>query len=178
MSMTRRSLLGGAAVLTVGCGNEPDAAGCAEPTEDGSGRYCLIEPLVVRVPGAATLADGEALLFNVDDDTAVIVARDGGGLHALSGICTHACCVVSLCGDTTCSSLTTTPDFCGPTRIAAADPQGRGILCPCHGSTFRIADGVPLSPPATTPLPAWSMRVDGEDVLVDTTHEVDASVRV
>lgn len=164
-------------MLSVGCGRDA-ADDCAKASEGSSGGYCLIEALVIRVPGAATLAEGEALLFNVDEDTAVIVARDSGGLHALSGVCTHACCVVSLCGNLACSSLTPTPDSCAATQIAAADPQGEGILCPCHGSTFRIADGAALSPPATTPLPAWSMRVDGDDVLVDTGHEVDVAVRV
>lgn len=175
MSMTRRVLLGGAGTLVIGCADAP--ADCVEPGQGGAG-YCLVEPLVVRVPGAARLGAGEAILFNVDDNTAVIVARDSGGLHALSGICTHACCIVSLCGDRTCTSLTPTPDACDKTRIAAADAQGPSIFCPCHGSTFRIADGAVLSPPATTPLPAWSMRVDGEDVLVDTAVSVAASLRV
>lgn len=43
---------------------------------------------------------------------------------------------------------------------------------------LKLIGGAALSPPATTPLPAWSMRVDGDDVLVDTGHEVDVYVRV
>lgn len=175
VTFTRRDLIAGSVGALFGCGRDPED--CAGPASSDGEPYCLVRPLRVRVPGAATLAEGEAVLFAADEDTAVIVARDSDGLHALSGICTHACCVVSLCADAGCTSLTTTPSGCAATRVTAPDPQG-GILCPCHGSTFRISDGAALSPPATTPLPAWSVQIEGDDVVVDTAQRVDPTVRV
>jgi Rieske Fe-S protein len=173
MILPRRRFIGSALGLTViGCGVDagdppPDEAPCSEPTDGGVG-YCLAQSSRVRVPGAVGLAAGEAMLLNVDDDLAVIVARDEGGLHALSGICTHACCVLSLCRDAGCSALTTTPAGCRATPVAVADPDREGALCPCHGSTFRIRDGVALTGPATTSLPAWQLTEDGDDAIVDT----------
>ena len=189
MSCNRRDLLSGAAGLALfpmlGCGGNAAGAGadgggssCTQPSSHSGGAYCLVEPLIVRVPGAVQLAVGQAVLLNADDNTAVIVARDAGGLHALSGICTHACCIVSLCRDASCSSLTTTPGICTPTDVAAGAAQAESILCPCHGSSFRLDDGAVLSGPASLPLPALALRIDGNDVLVDTGMQVAASDRI
>lgn len=95
----------------------------------------------MRVAAAAALEEGRAVLLNVDDNTAVIVARDAGGFHALAAICTHACCIVSLCGNAGCTSLSKSPGMCEATPVAAGDSSGPSALCPCHGSTFRLSDG-------------------------------------
>jgi len=42
----------------------------------------------------------------------------------------------------------------------------REIECPKHGSTFSLETGEPLSLPATKPVPVYSVRVDGDDVVV------------
>jgi 3-phenylpropionate/trans-cinnamate dioxygenase ferredoxin subunit len=42
----------------------------------------------------------------------------------------------------------------------------REIECPKHGSTFSLETGEPLTLPATRPVPAYDVRVDGDDVLV------------
>lgn len=132
-----------------------------------------MEAALVRVVGAATLTVGQAVLTNIDDNTAVIVARDSRGYHALSAICTHACCVVSLCRNAACTELTPTPAECRATQVAENDPEGESILCPCHGSTFRLSDGVALTGPTSTSLPAYALSLDGDDVVVDTGTRVD-----
>jgi 3-phenylpropionate/trans-cinnamate dioxygenase ferredoxin subunit len=40
------------------------------------------------------------------------------------------------------------------------------IECPKHGSTFSLETGEPQSLPATKPVPVYSVRVDGDDVIV------------
>lgn len=40
------------------------------------------------------------------------------------------------------------------------------VECPLHGATFSIKTGEALSAPATEPLATYSVRVDGEDILV------------
>jgi len=179
----RRTIMRGAVAAVAACagcagsdsGTPP--GGCADTSDGTDPGYCLVSPLVVRIPGAATLAVGQAELFNVDDDTAVIVARDGEGFHALSGICTHACCVVSVCADPGCTSLSATPDACGATPVADVEPQTASVFCPCHASTFRIADGEPTSPPAISALPSYPLSFDGDDVLVDTGNTADPAAR-
>lgn len=39
------------------------------------------------------------------------------------------------------------------------------IVCPNHGSKFAIADGAVLNPPASSPLEAYAVTVDGDNVV-------------
>ena len=41
------------------------------------------------------------------------------------------------------------------------------IECPKHGSTFSLATGEPQTLPATQPVPAYPVRVAGDDVMVE-----------
>lgn len=185
MRLTRRDLLVGAAASTaLACGsgesNAGDAAveGCTEPSTGSAAPYCLVQAKRVRVAGAASLTAGQSLLVNVDDTTAVIVARDTQGFHALSAICPHACCLVSLCRDAGCTTLSPSPPACGATGVAEADPSAPSLVCPCHGSSFRLSDGAALTGPATSPLPAYAIAVEGSDAIVDTGVSVDPAQRV
>jgi 3-phenylpropionate/trans-cinnamate dioxygenase ferredoxin subunit len=40
------------------------------------------------------------------------------------------------------------------------------IECPKHGSTFSVRTGEPQTLPATEPVPVYTVRVDGDDVVV------------
>lgn len=179
--LNRREALRGLALLCAGCatggsdsGPRADSAtGCTAPSTGPSLGYCLVEKLVVRIVGGVLLQVGESMLGLADDNTAVVVGRDAAGFYARSAVCTHACCVVTLCGDEACTALDPTPDACGTVGPASADR----VLCPCHGSVFRVSDGEPLTGPATVPLPAYAVTVDGDDLLVDTGTEVDVSSR-
>ncbi|MEX0663444.1 MAG: non-heme iron oxygenase ferredoxin subunit [Acidimicrobiia bacterium] len=42
----------------------------------------------------------------------------------------------------------------------------REIECPKHGSTFALDTGDPQTLPATQPVPVYTVRIDGDDVLV------------
>ena len=42
----------------------------------------------------------------------------------------------------------------------------REIECPKHGSTFSLETGEPQSLPATKPVAVYSVRVEGDDVIV------------
>jgi nitrite reductase/ring-hydroxylating ferredoxin subunit len=183
-ALTRRRALRylAAGFATLRCGSKADKPNldCAteQPDAGGAVGYCLVEPRLVRVAGGRLIGVGEAVLTNVDDNTAVIVARDQAGFHALSAVCTHACCLVSLCRDTNCSSVSTNPGECGSTPLLSPPQVGTAIACPCHGSGFRLEDGSPLGGPALRPLPSYAISVDGDDLLVDTTRTVDPSTRV
>jgi Rieske Fe-S protein len=70
----------------------------------------------------------------------VITQPQAGTFKAFSKVCTHAGCDVN-------------------------KVTGGVISCPCHGSTFSIEDGSPTGGPATKPLPAVNVKVDGDNVV-------------
>jgi Rieske Fe-S protein len=74
------------------------------------------------------------------DAATVITQPTSGSFKAFSSICTHAGCPVA--------AVTSTID------------------CNCHGSKFSLTDGSPVNGPATTPLPARTVKVSGGSVTV------------
>ena len=77
--------------------------------------------------------------------TAVCVARSGGTVYAIGDRCSHA--------EASLAEGEVWPDECE-------------IECPKHGSAFSLKTGEPFSLPATQPVPTYTVRVDGDDVLV------------
>ncbi|MEU4469528.1 Rieske (2Fe-2S) protein [Streptomyces sp. NPDC024017] len=99
---------------------------------------------------ASTSAPAGQVLANIDeipvgggkifkDEEIVVTQPEQGQFKAFSAICTHQRCLVSTVSDGT-------------------------INCPCHGSKFRIGDGAVAHGPATRPLPAEDIVVEGNSV--------------
>jgi 3-phenylpropionate/trans-cinnamate dioxygenase ferredoxin subunit len=61
-------------------------------------------------------------------------------------------------------------DRCSHAEASIAEgevwPDECEIECPKHGSAFSLKTGEPLTLPATQPVPTYTVRVDGDDVLV------------
>src|SRR5258708_6914548 len=112
----------------------------------------------------------------LDDNTGAIVARDDQGFYALSATCTHACCNVNICADSSCTSATLDAPACAKPQPSTLARTGATFLCPCHGSQYA-ADGTVLSGPAHLPLPAIALSIDGDDVVVDLSRPVDRTAR-
>ncbi|MEU5667586.1 Rieske (2Fe-2S) protein [Streptomyces longwoodensis] len=73
-------------------------------------------------------------------DRKVVVTQPAQGeFKAFSAICTHQGCTV-------------------------ATVAGGTINCPCHGSEFRITDGSVARGPASRPLPAERITVQGDSI--------------
>ena len=83
----------------------------------------------------ADLTDGEMRCAEADG-TAVMVARTGGTVHALSNHCSHRG---------------------GP--LHEGKLEGETVTCPWHGSVFDVRDGALVHGPAAYPQPAWEARV-------------------
>jgi 3-phenylpropionate/trans-cinnamate dioxygenase ferredoxin subunit len=98
----------------------------------------------VRVCAVEDVKPGAHQRFDVDG-TSVCVVRIDDDWYAINDRCSHA--DFSLCeGDLW--------------------EDEREIECPKHGSTFSLETGEPQSLPATKPVPVYSVRVDGDDVIV------------
>ncbi len=86
----------------------------------------------------------------------VFIARDAGGLYALTSTCTHAGCDVEAQGSSTSVAL----------------------FCPCHGSQFD-RNGAVTHGPARSPLAHFAVEVDSAgNVTIHGGTQVDAPVRV
>lgn len=81
----------------------------------------------------------------------IIVANLGGRLYAFDAICSH---------------------LDGPLVQGAL--AGGIIECPWHFSRFRVADGAVVAGPATRPIAAYPVRLDGDRVMVDVSGSVPA----
>ncbi|MFC7818991.1 MULTISPECIES: Rieske (2Fe-2S) protein [unclassified Streptomyces] len=73
------------------------------------------------------------------DRKIVVTQPQQGTFKAFSAVCTHQNCLVS-------------------------DVRDGTIDCACHGSRFSVADGSVEQGPATRPLPAERIAVDGNSV--------------
>ena len=75
------------------------------------------------------------------DEKVVVTQPQEGTFAAFSAVCTHQGCTVS-------------------------EVAGGTINCKCHGSTFAVADGSVESGPATRPLDAKQVKVEGDQIIV------------
>ena len=61
-------------------------------------------------------------------------------------------------------------DRCSHAEASIAEgevwPDECEIECPKHGSAFSLKTGEPLTLPATVPVPTYTVRVEGDEVLV------------
>lgn len=99
--------------------------------------------MLVRVGNAKDVTAGEMLVFDVAG-TKVNVASAGGHLHAFDDTCTHMGC-----------------------SLAKGKLEGTTVTCPCHGSQFDVTSGVVLRGPARRPVRSRLVRVEGEDLVVE-----------
>lgn len=92
----------------------------------------------VKVPVADVPVDGGTIL---SDAQVVVTQPKQGEFKAFSAVCTHQGCLVN-------------------------QVTGGHIVCPCHGSTFSIADGSVVGGPAPKPLPEAPASVKNGQVVI------------
>lgn len=95
------------------------------------------------VTSVADLPEGEMAAFPVEGED-VLVANAGGAYRAIGATCTHAGCNLALDGLLEDST----------------------VSCMCHGSIFDLETGEAVGPPATESVPAYDVRIEGEEIQV------------
>ncbi|MFI8894264.1 Rieske (2Fe-2S) protein [Streptomyces paradoxus] len=138
---TRRTVLlatgaTGAAALVAACGGGGDDSGSTS-TQSPTGEDATGGPAGRVLADIGEIPVGGGKIFK--DEEVVVTQPEQGEFKAFSAICTHQRCLVSTVSDGT-------------------------INCPCHGSKFQIADGAVSQGPATRPLPAEKITVEGNSV--------------
>ncbi|GGY31081.1 Rieske (2Fe-2S) protein [Streptomyces djakartensis] len=133
-----------AAALTA-CGGSDDSSGSV----DSSGTAQGDQGAGGSPSSGGGAAAGNALASTADipegggkvfaDQKVVVTQPTAGEFKAFSATCTHQGCAVKSIAD--------------------------GVInCPCHNSNFSITDGSVKSGPATKPLPAMKITVDGDSI--------------
>jgi nitrite reductase/ring-hydroxylating ferredoxin subunit/uncharacterized membrane protein len=92
------------------------------------------------------LGDGKKMRATVGS-VRLLLYRSGERIYAVSDHCSHRGCA-----------------------LASGQIEGKGddaaVVCPCHGSTFRLTDGEVLRGPATAPQPAYEARIREDKIEV------------
>ena len=96
----------------------------------------------VRVAATSDVKPGDVIQVEVDEEP-LCLANTGEEFLATSDICSHE--YVELSGGWL---------------------EGDEVECPQHGSMFNMRTGEVRNPPATQPIPAYEVKVEGEDVYV------------
>jgi len=107
--------------------------------------YDKVDPATADYVAVATRADlpnGARKLLEVDG-RALAVFNIAGSYYCIADVCSH-------------------DD--GP--VAEGELQDYEIECPRHGAHFDVRTGQVLSFPAIVDIPAYPVKVDGDDILV------------
>jgi nitrite reductase/ring-hydroxylating ferredoxin subunit len=107
------------------------------PARAGSGHGGYLD-----VGAAADFAEGRMTGVDVGAER-VVVARVGGRLCAVGGICTH--------------------------QIAYLEDgvlEGQTVYCPRHAAGFDLRSGEALHPPADFPLPVYDVKLEAGRLLI------------
>ncbi len=112
----------------------------------------------VRVCSASDVPAPGALQVMVAADggqevPVAVVRSSSGDLHAIGDTCTHQ-----------------------QVSLSEGEVEGEQIECWLHGSLFDLRTGAPDSLPAITPVPVYTLRLDGDDVLVDVARPAPTAI--
>ncbi|MFD5468138.1 Rieske (2Fe-2S) protein [Kitasatospora sp. NPDC127059] len=136
---SRRTLLCGAAAV-LAAGGAVAVSGCGSSAgSGGSSDKSGTAKGPVDLGPASAVPEGGGKVFR--EQKVVVTQPAAGQYKAFSAKCTHAGCIVD-------------------------QVKNQQIQCPCHGSRFAIADGAVQDGPAPSPLPAYTVTVEGGNLKV------------
>ncbi|WP_435768618.1 Rieske (2Fe-2S) protein [Nocardioides sp. SYSU DS0651] len=154
--LSRRRALSGAATVGVGlpllaaCGEDGDSTAADPATSDSPASSTPASPTAAETTSEAPAGGGSGLVATgdvpvgggvvVNEEELVVTQPTAGEFKAFTAICTHQGCLVGSVAD------------------------GR-IVCPCHNSTFSVADGSVTGGPASAPLDEIPVTVTGDRVV-------------
>jgi Rieske Fe-S protein len=165
-TVERRTVLKGATVIGAGVAAAPLLAACGGGSSAGAGASTGAPPessapagsspapagsrsapagssSAPAPAGGVTVAKSKVAVGGGEIGSGVVVTQPTAGAYkAFSSTCTHMQCTVS-------------------------SIDGGFIICPCHGSHYAIATGVPTpSSPAKKPLPPKTVTESGDNLII------------
>jgi Rieske Fe-S protein len=127
---------GFAAALT-GCGSDDGSSSVSSDGSSGGADTGSSGGSGVVLAKTSDIPEGGGKIFK--EQGVVVTQPTAGTFKAFSAKCTHQGCAVT----------------------GVADGV---ITCPCHNSTFSVSDGSVREGPATKPLPAERITVEGDSI--------------
>jgi 3-phenylpropionate/trans-cinnamate dioxygenase ferredoxin subunit len=100
----------------------------------------------VRVCGTSDVPAGEVRRFEVNHRPFAVVNLGDEGFRVVDSICSHAHYFLD---------------------EGEVDVEESTIECWKHGSTFDLDTGRPRTLPATQPIAAYAVTLDGDDILIE-----------
>ena len=101
---------------------------------------------LVKICSTTDIPPGEARRFVVDGRLVAVANLGDEGFRAIDAICSHAHYFLD---------------------EGEVDTDLETIECPKHGSTFDLNTGKPRSLPATTPVAAYTVKTENDDILIE-----------
>ncbi len=114
------------------------SVGAAASGASGASTAAGGAPAANALTTTAQVPDGGGRI--IDGKNIVVTQPEAGSFKAFTAVCTHQGCIVSTV-------------------------SGGTINCPCHGSRFSIKDGSVVNGPATQPLAAIAIKVEGTSIV-------------
>ncbi len=153
MNVERRTVLQATCLVAVGgvvasCGGSSSSASASSSAAPAATSAAPVASSAA--PASSAAAGGVAAVSDIpvgggiilEDEAVVLTQPTAGDVKAFTAICTHQGCLVSQVVD-------------------------NEIMCPCHGSKFSGSDGSVIQGPATQPLTAAGVAVDGGQVVLN-----------
>lgn len=97
----------------------------------------------VKVARTSDVPPGSRIWVEFEEET-VVLFNVNGAFYAIADLCTH---------DN------------GP--LEDGELEEYEVTCPRHGARFDIRTGAALCLPATKPVPTYQVRIDGDDIFVE-----------
>lgn len=101
----------------------------------------------------ADIKDGGMKSFKQDDDSIILITRDGDDFNAFDGKCTHA-----------------------GADLGEGLRCGNRVICPWHHGTFDSTDGSLIEPVAMKGLTRYSVTEKDDNLVVDTSTDINKKV--
>jgi 3-phenylpropionate/trans-cinnamate dioxygenase ferredoxin subunit len=101
---------------------------------------------LVRVASVEEIPEEEGRGFELNGEQVAVFNLGGGEFRAVADVCSHAQALLSE-GD--------------------VDAEDHTVECPRHGSTFDLETGRAVTLPATLPVRAYPVKVEGDDVMIE-----------
>ena len=104
----------------------------------------------VRVCRLDELPAVGAALAEIEGRRVTIVHTADGDVHCVDDTCSHA-----------------------NVSLSEGEVDGCTLECWLHGSRFDVRTGDPSGPPATIPVAVYPVKIDGDDVFVSVTSDLN-----